>query len=109
MEVQLHGERAAATKASDQQLHTIKAELHTLKEKQDRDAKGRKAEEKVPLDNTKANIDPILKPDFKSSDQIREGAKLKNCKKKLTTIAFRWSIKVWSCNFNPRYYSQLEA
>ena len=56
MEVQLHCERATVTKASDQQLHTIKAKLHALKEKQDRDAKDRKVEEKVLLDNIKVNI-----------------------------------------------------
>ena len=75
MEDQMRKEREQAAKASEHQLHSIMSELHALKEKQDKDTTERKVGEKALLDNIKATIDPILKSDYKSGDQIGVGAR----------------------------------
>ena len=84
MEDQMRKEREQATKANEQQLKTIMSELCTLKDKQDRDTTERKVGEKVSLDNIKASIDPILKPDYKSGDQIGVRAQLKHLQEEVT-------------------------
>ena len=73
MEEQMWKERAEATKTSEHQLQSIKSELRALKEKHKKDTKERKVDEKNLLENIKASIDPILKPDYKS-DHIGVGA-----------------------------------
>ena len=78
MEDQMHKEREQATKASKHQLETIMSELHSLKEKQEKDTTDRKVGKKALLDNIKASIDPILKSDHKPSNHIGIGACLKN-------------------------------
>ena len=60
MEDQMHQEREATSKANNHQLQTIILELHSLKEKQDKDTTDRKVREKALLDNIKASIDLIL-------------------------------------------------
>ena len=49
-------------------------ELRAFKEKHEKDTKERKVEEKTLLENIKASIDPVLKRDHKTSDQIGIGA-----------------------------------
>ena len=73
MEEQMRKERAEATKTSEHQLQSIMSELRALKEKHEKDTKERKVDEKTLLENIKASIDPILKPDYKS-DHIGVGA-----------------------------------
>ena len=80
MEDQICRKREASLKASKHQLQTIMLELHSLKEKQEKDTTGRKVGEKALLDNIKASIDPILKSDQKGAYV------LKGCKRKLQTI-----------------------
>ena len=77
-------ERAEATKASEHQLQAIMLELHAFKEKHEKDAKERKVEEKTLLENIKASIDPVLKRDHKTSDQIGIGARLKHLQEEVT-------------------------
>ena len=79
-------ERAEATKTSEHQLQSIMSELRTLKEKHEKDTKERKVDEKTLLENIKASIDPILKPDYKS-DHIVVGARLKHLQDKVTNYS----------------------
>ena len=67
-------ERVEATKTREHQLQSIMSELRVFKEKHKKDTKARKADEKTLLENIKASIDPILKPDYKTSDHISVGA-----------------------------------
>ena len=83
MEEQMRKERAEATKTSKLQLQSIMSELHALKEKHEKDTKERKVDEKTLLENIKASIDPILKPDYKS-DHISVGARLKHLQDEVT-------------------------
>ena len=78
MEEQMRKERAEATKTSELQLQSIMSELCALKEKHEKDTKERKVDEKTLLENIKASIDPILKSDYKTSDHIGVGARLKH-------------------------------
>ena len=84
MEDQMGKEREQAAKASEHQLQSIMSELRTLKEKQDKDTTERKVGEKALLDNIKASIDPILKSDYKSGDQVGVGARLKHLQEEVT-------------------------
>ena len=84
MEDQMHKEREQAAKASKHQLESIMSELRALKEKQDKDTTKSKVGEKALLDNIKASIDAILKSDYKSSDQIGVGARLKHLQEEFT-------------------------
>ena len=84
MEEQMRKERAEATKASEHQLQSIMLELHAFKEKHEKDTKERKVDEKALLENIKASIDPILKSDYKSSNQISVGARLKHLQEEVT-------------------------
>ena len=84
MEEQMRKERAEATKASEHQLQAIMLELRTFKEKHTKDTKERKVEEKTLLENIKASIDPVLKRDHKTSDQIGIGARLKHLQEEVT-------------------------
>ena len=84
MEDQMCKEREQATKASEHQLQSIMSELHSLKEKQDKDTTERKVDKKALLDNIKASIDPILKSDYKAGDQIGVGARLKHLQEEVT-------------------------
>ena len=83
-EDQMRKEREQAAKASEHQLQSIMSELRSLKEKQDKDTTERKVGEKALLDNIKASIDPILKSDYKSGDQIGVGARLKHLQDEVT-------------------------
>ena len=73
MEEQMRKERAEATRTSEHQLQSIMSELRVLKDKHEKDTKARKVEEKTLLENIKASIDPVLKLDHKTSDQIGVG------------------------------------
>ena len=84
MEEQMRKERAEATKASEHQLQAIMLELRAFKEKHEKDTKERKVEEKTLLENIKASIDPVLKRDHKTSDQIGIGARLKHLQEEVT-------------------------
>ena len=84
MEEQMRKERAEATKASEHQLQAIMLELRAFKEKHEKDTKERKFEEKTLLENIKASIDPVLKRDHKTSDQISIGARLKHLQEEVT-------------------------
>ena len=84
MEEQMRKERAEATKTSKHQLQSIMSELRTLKEKHEKDTKERKVDEKTLLENIKASIDPILKSDYKTSNHIGVGARLKHLQKEVT-------------------------
>ena len=84
MEDQMCKEREQAAKASEHQLQSIMSELRALKEKQDKDTTERKVGEKALLDNIKASLDPILKSDYKSGDQIGVGAWLKHLQEEVT-------------------------
>ena len=84
MEDQTRKEREQAAKASEHQLQSIMSEFRALKEKQDKDTTERKVGEKALLDNIKASIDPILKSDYKSGDQIGVGAWLKYLQEEVT-------------------------
>ena len=59
-------------------------ELHVFKEKHEKDTKERKVEEKTLLENIKASIDPVLKCDHKTSNQISIGARLKHLQEEVT-------------------------
>ena len=78
MEEQMWKERAEAAKTSEHQLQSIMSELRAFKEKHERDTTARKADDKNLLENIKASIDPILKSDYKTSDHIGTGARLKH-------------------------------
>ena len=78
MEEQMRKERAKATKTSEYQLQSIMSELRVFKEKHERDTTARKADDKNLLENIMASIDPILKSDYKTSDHIGVGARLKH-------------------------------
>ena len=78
MEEQMRKERVEATRTSEHQLQSIMSELRTFKEKHEKDTKERKVDEKTLLENIKASIDPILKSDYKTSDHIGVGARLKH-------------------------------
>ena len=82
MEDQMHHERETSAKANEHQFQTIMLELHSLKEKHNRD----KTEEKVLLDNIKASIDPILKSDFKGGEHIGIGVWLKGLQEDVTNF-----------------------
>ena len=84
MEEQMWKERVEATKTSEHQLQSIMSELRMLKEKHKKDTKERKVDEKTLLDNIKASIDPILKSDYKTSDHIGVGARLKHLQDEVT-------------------------
>ena len=84
MEEQMWKERAEATKTSEHQLQSIMSELRALKEKHEKDTKERKVNEKTLLENIKASIDPILKSDYKTSDHIGVGARLKHLQDRVT-------------------------
>ena len=84
MEEQMRKERAEATRTSEHQLQSIMSELRTLKDKHEKDTKARKVEEKTLLENIKASIDPVLKLDHKTSDQIGIGARLKHLQEEVT-------------------------
>ena len=84
MEEQMRKERAEATKASEHQLQAIMLQLRAFKEKHEKDTKERKFEEKTLLENIKASIDPVLKRDHKTSDQIGIGARLKHLQEEVT-------------------------
>ena len=84
MEEQMRKERAEATGASEHQLQAIMLELPTFKEKHEKDTKERKVKEKTLLENIKASIDPVLKHDHKTSDQIGIGARLKHLQEEVT-------------------------
>ena len=73
-----------ATKASEHQLQAIMLELCAFKEKHEKDTKERKVEEKTLLENIKASIDPVLKRDHKTSDQVGIGARLKHLQEEVT-------------------------
>ena len=84
MEEQMQKERAEATKTSKHQLQSIMSELCALKEKHEKDTKERKVDEKTLLENIKASIDQILKSDYKTSDHIGIGARLKHLQEEVT-------------------------
>ena len=86
MEDQMHCERETSAKANEHQLQTIMLELHSLKEKHDRDKTDRKAEEKVLLDNIKASINPILKSNFKGGEHVGIGMWLKGLQEEVTNF-----------------------
>ena len=84
MEEQMRKERAEATRTGEHQLQSIMLELCVLKEKHEKDTKERKVDEKTLLENIKASIDPILKSDYKTSDHISVGARLKHLQEEVT-------------------------
>ena len=99
MEEQMHKERAEATRTSEHQLQSIMSELHALKDKHEKDTKARKVKEKTLLENIKASIDPVLKLDHKTSDQIGIGARLKHLQEEVTnylppTVNKKWGAAV---------------
>ena len=77
-------ERAEATRASEHQLQAIMLELCAFKEKHEKDTKERKVKEKTLLENIKASIDPVLKHDHKTGDQIGIGTRLKHLQEEVT-------------------------
>ena len=84
MEEQMRKERVVATRTSKHQLQSIMSELRALKDKHEKDTKERKVVEKTLLENIKASIDPVLKLDHKTSDQIGVGAQLKHLQEEVT-------------------------
>ena len=84
MEEQMRKERAEATRTSEHHLQSIMSELRALKEKHEKDTKERKVNEKTLLENIKASIDPILKSDYKTSNHISVGARLKHLQEEVT-------------------------
>ena len=84
MEEQMRKERAEATKTSEHQLQSIMSELRAFKQKHEKDTKERKVYEKALLENIKVSIDPILKSDYKTSDHIGIGARLKHLQEEVT-------------------------
>ena len=77
-------ERGEATRTSEHQLQSIMSKLRSLKDKHEKDTKARKVEEKTLLENIKASIDPVLKLDHKTSDQIGIGTRLKHLEEEVT-------------------------
>ena len=99
MKEQMQKERAEATKTSEHQLQSIMSELCVLKEKHEKDTKERKVDEKILLENIKASIDPILKSDYKTSDHIGVGARLKHLQEEVTnyippTVNKKWAAAI---------------
>ena len=99
MEEQMRKERAEATRTSEHQLQSIMSELRALKDKHEKDTKERKVDEKTLLENIKASIDPILKPDQKSSDHIGVGTRLKYLQEEVTnylppTVNKKWGAAI---------------
>ena len=99
MEEQMRKERAEATETSEHQLQSIMSELRAFKEKHEKDTKERKVDEKALLENIKASIDPILKPDYKTSDHIGIGTRLKHLQEEVTnylppTVNKKWGAAV---------------
>ena len=99
MEEQMHKERAEATRTSEHQLQSIMSELRALKDKHEKDTKERKVEEKTLLENIKASIDPILKVDHKTSNNIGVGARLKHLQEEVTnylppTVNKKWGAAI---------------
>ena len=99
MEEQMRKERVEATRTSEHQLQSIMSELHALKEKHEKDTKERKVDEKTLLENIKASIDPILKSDYKTSDHIGVGARLKHLQEEVTnylppTVNKKWGAAI---------------
>ena len=99
MEEQMRKEKAEATKTSEHQLQSIMSELRTLKEKHKKDTRERKVDEKTLLENIKASIDPILKSDYKTSDHVGIGARLKHLQEEVTnylppTVNKKWGAAV---------------
>ena len=99
MEEQMRKERAEATRTSKHQLQSIMSELRSLKNKHEKDTKARKVKEKTLLENIKASIDPVLKLDHKTSDQIGIGAHLKHLQEEVTnylppTVNKKWGATV---------------
>ena len=86
----MHKEREQGAKASEHQLKTIMSELCAIKESQEKDTTKRKVGENASLDDIKASINPILKSDHKSGDQIGIRACLKNLRMKLLIICRQW-------------------
>ena len=84
MEEQMRKERVEATRTSEHQLQSIMSELLSLKDKHEKDTKARKVKEKTLLENIKASIDPVLKLDHKTSNQIGVGAQLKHLQEEVT-------------------------
>ena len=95
MEEQMHKERAEATRTSEHQLQSIMSELRSLKDKHEKDTKERKVKEKTLLENIKASIDPVLKLDHKTSDQIGVGARLKHLQEEVTNYLLPTVNKKW--------------
>ena len=86
-------------KESKHQLQSIMSELRELKEKHEMDTKERKVDEKTLLENIKASIDPIVKSDYKTSDHIGIGARLKHLQEEVTnylppTVNKKWGAAV---------------
>ena len=99
MEEQMQKERVEATKTSEHQLQSIMSELCAFKEKHEKDTKERKVNEKTLLENIKASIDPILKSDYKTSDHIGVGARLKHLQEEVTnylppTVNKKWGAAI---------------
>ena len=99
MEEQMQKERAKAAKTSEHQLQSIMSELHVLKEKHEKDTKERKVDEKILLQNIKTSKDPILKSDYKTSDHIGVGARLKHLQEEVTnylppTVNKKWGAAI---------------
>ena len=84
MEEQMWKERVEAAKTSEHHLQSIMSELCTLKEKHEKETNERKLDKKALLDNIKASIDPLLKPDYKTSDHIGVGTRLKHLQEEVT-------------------------
>ena len=105
MEEQMRKERAEVTRTSKHQLQSIMSELCTLKDKHKKDTKERKVEEKTLLENIKASIDPVLKLDHKTSDQIGLGAPLKHLQEEVTNyLPPTVNKKNGSRRHNQRYF-----
>ena len=99
MEEQMRKERVEAIRTSKHQLQSIMSELRALKDKHEKDTKERKVEEKTLLENIKASIDPILKSDHKTSDNIGVGAWLKHLQEEVTnylppTVNKKWGAAI---------------
>ena len=99
MEEQMCKERAEATRTSEHQLQSIMSELRSIKDKHEKDTKERKVKEKTLLENIKASIDPVLKLDHKTSDQIGVGTRLKHLQEEVTnylppTVNKKWGVAI---------------
>ena len=99
MEEQMRKERVEAIRKSEHQLQSIMSELRALQDKHEKDTKERKVEEKTLLENIKASIDPILKSDHKTSDNIGVGARLKHLQEEVInylppTVNKKWGAAI---------------